>query len=227
MTTPFSANWIQRLPPSLRHVIHERMSRKTFNDGDYIYRRGEVGDNQYQIISGSVRLRAVSERGKEATYVIYGPEDCFGFLSVLDRGPRPHDAIAVGTVELHRLDYADFEALRTLYPLIDRVLCEHLCQRTREMISLYESGAFFRLRRRLAHQILFLQSFAGRPSKEGYIELDLTQEMLASSVCATRQAVNKLLKEWSDDGVLDYHYGHIRIIDPHQLHMLAQQDEPE
>lgn len=218
-----TANWIGLLPENVQHEIKEKFKIKKFKDGEYVYRRGDVGNSQYQILSGSVRLRVIADNGKEATYVIYTSGDCIGFLSAIDHQERPQDVVAIGEVTIGKLLYSDFELLSEKHPSINKALCSHVSSRVRELFSMYENGMFFKLERRLASQILFLLEFSGSVSTcNGYQELDLTQEMLASSVCATRQAVNKVLKDWSDADIIEYHYGTISIKDFEKLQDISQ-----
>ena len=223
-----SANWIALLPDEEKGELTRHMTPRQFQDGQYIYRTGENSQALYQITEGRVRLRVLSEHGKEVTYIIYGPGDCFGFLSALDHEPRAQDTIAVGDVTVTSLSIGDFERLRDLYPVIDRALLRHVAWRLRELFKIYEFGSLFDLRRRLALQIGFLLDFGGRGQEgEQSNELELTQETLASSVCATRQAISKVLKNWSDEGIIEYRYGRFRVLDRERLTVISEQSNPE
>lgn len=216
-------NWLELLPDHVQMDVRAVMARRRFSDGESIYRLGEQGSTQYQVVSGTVRVRSLSETGKEVTYVIYGPGDCIGYLSAIDGDVRPQDAVAMGDVELDCLGLQDFDRLRVQYPEIDRAMTLHLSRRLRELFKSYEVGKFFGLDRRLAHQVCFLLEVADHAAKgEVRNELDLTQELLASAVSASRQAISKILKDWADDGIVDYSYGQIRILDRARLKALAE-----
>ncbi|MDO6640176.1 MULTISPECIES: Crp/Fnr family transcriptional regulator [unclassified Shewanella] len=223
-----TANWIALLPQHIQDEVTATFKIKHFSDGEHIYRKGEsgAGADQYQILSGTVRLRVIADNGKEATYVIYGEGDCIGFLSAIDNDVRPQDVIAIGEVKVGKILSKDFEQLTEKYPIIYKTLCEHVAYRIREVFNMYEYGLFFNLERRLANQILFLLAFsATNVPNSACQELEFTQEMLASSVGATRQAINKLLKDWSDAGFIEYHYGKIRILDSKPLVKISGVDK--
>ncbi|SIQ60132.1 Crp/Fnr family transcriptional regulator [Marinobacterium stanieri] len=218
-----SNNWLLLLPETVQKDVKARMVRRHFADGEAIYRYGEQGTTQYQVVSGAVRVRSLSDNGKEVTYVIYGPGECIGYLSAIDGDVRPQDAVAMGDVELGCLTLNHFEQLRERYRDIDRAMTLHLSRRMRELFKSYEVGKFFGLDRRLAHQIDFLLEVAEHATNgEGCNELELTQELLASSVSASRQAINKILKAWADAGVVEYSYGRIRILDRAALKALSE-----
>ncbi|RRJ82409.1 Crp/Fnr family transcriptional regulator [Aestuariirhabdus litorea] len=223
-----SANWMLLLPEEVRTELSRHMTLRNYQDGQYIYRAGESSHSLYQIKEGGVRLRVLSESGKEVTYIIYSPGDCFGFLSAIDSEPRPQDTIAVGEVTVASLSVSEFERLRNLYPAIDRALLRHTSWRIRELFKMYEFGNLCDLRRRLALQIGFLLDFGGKSdSGDSVQEIKLTQDTLASSVCATRQAISKVLKSWSDKGIIEYRYGRLRVLDRGQLAKISEQSSPE
>lgn len=216
-------NWLELLPEHVQADVRALMTRRRFSDGESIYRLGEQGTTQYLILAGTVRVRSLSDTGKEITYVIYGPGDCIGYLSAIDGDVRPQDAVAMGEVELDCLGLQDFDRLRMQHPEIDRAMTLHLSRRLRELFKSYEVGKFFGLDRRLAHQIGFLLEVADHTANgEIRNELDLTQELLASAVSASRQAISKILKEWADEGIVDYSYGQIRILDRARLKAVAE-----
>lgn len=226
MAVAFGANWIGNLPEPVQAAMRTRMVRRRFDDGQYVYRDGDTTTALYQIVTGGVRLRTLMANGKEFMWVVYGPGDCIGFMSAIDDGPRPQDAIAVGRVELNCMQKADFDALRAIHPEINSALMVHLVHRLRELYNVYLAGNFLTLRQRLANQIEFLLNYSGsQGGDDASGELELTQEMLATAVCATRQAISKLLREWGEQGIISYHYGRLQVTDRKRLRVIAQEEE--
>ena len=221
MAVAFSANWIERLPEHVQADMRRCMVRRRYQDGEYIYRDGELTFSLYQIATGRVRLRTLTANGKEFMLVVYGPGDCIGYTSAIDGGHRPQDAISVGETELDCLQKADFDALCLVHPEIHAALLVHLVHRLREIYAIYIDGSFLSLRQRLANQIEFLLNFSGIHGQSDH-SMELTQEMLATAVCATRQAVNKLLREWSQEGIIEYTYGRIQVLDRERLRQVGE-----
>lgn len=225
MASGYGANWIGLLPEAVQVKLRTVMVRRHFDPGRAIYHSGDDGATQFQIVEGAVRIRSLSASGREAIYVIYGPGDCIGYISAIDGGPRPQDAIAVGQTTVDCLNKEDFDRLRAQHPEINEALLIHLARRARELYRVYMEGNFSSLRQRLASQLEFMLAYHAKDQAgEEPITLALTHEMLAASVCATRQAISKLLQEWVVEGVIDHHYGSLRVLDRERLADIARND---
>jgi CRP-like cAMP-binding protein len=221
----YSANWIGELPPEVRATVLAQMKRRSFAAGEVIYRAGSHSFSQYQIIDGLVQFRGLTAEGKEVLYVVYGPGDCFGYTSAINGHTRSKDAIASGNVVLNCLGKREFDALRDRFPVIDRTLTIALSYRMRELSDRYETGARA-LQQRLASQIIFLANYTSKLDGDfAGFDLALTHEMLATSVAATRQSVNKLLREWGKLKIVEYHYGRIHILDRKRLLVIADHSD--
>ena len=68
---------------------------------------------------------------------------------------------------------------------------------------------------RLASLLLKLSSRYGMEGKQGRrIQLKLSQADLSSLIAATRESVNKQLRSWREQGILDEEDGHIILANP-------------
>ena len=90
------------------------------------------------------------------------------------------------------------------YPLLYRNLCyENLC-RSRQIYKLMAAMVFFYpLRDRLTARLLDLMTDYGISRDEGVLlDLQLTQNDFARLCLGSRQRVNKIFREWTEQGVL-------------------------
>lgn len=74
-------------------------TRRSFDAGEVIVRRGDAADEMFVIRTGEVEIR----RGSGADDLVVarlGPGDFFGEMSLLESLPRDADAIAITDVEL-------------------------------------------------------------------------------------------------------------------------------
>jgi len=71
-----------------------------------IFSESDPGDAMYLVLSGKVAIRY---RGRQVAMLQKG--ECFGEMALLDHQPRSADALAVGAVDLLRIEARDFEDL--------------------------------------------------------------------------------------------------------------------
>src|SRR5262249_8206905 len=137
----------------------------------------------------------------------------FGELSVLDGGPRPHDAVAQTPARLLFASLDRFEAAARQDAGLIRDLARLTGAHQRYAIRYAEQMAFQRLDVPLARQLLGALG-APTPSRtaKGPEPLSTTQEVLASMVGASRQAVNRKLKEFEAQGLVKLQYGRLSIL---------------
>jgi hypothetical protein len=101
------------------------MQEVKFQDGEAIFRKGDMGTSLYILYDGEVSI--MNEEHHLATF---RTGDFFGELALLDAEPRSATAIAHGEVTAFRLDQEDFydvmeECSEVLHNIL-RVLCQRL-----------------------------------------------------------------------------------------------------
>jgi CRP/FNR family cyclic AMP-dependent transcriptional regulator len=170
-----------------------------------VCRKGEPGDALYIVISGKLKVAAMSEDGREAILAILEDGETFGEMSLLDEHPRSANVVAVQDSELLVIQRQDFSSYLVSHPKAAISLLGILCRRLRLMDDMMEDMRFLDIRSRLAKTLSRLALQHGRTAGNGSIRLDLklSQEDLGGLICATRESVNKHLKAWEEEGVLD------------------------
>jgi CRP/FNR family transcriptional regulator, cyclic AMP receptor protein len=219
---PSGANWFAGLPSRVQSEFESCMvqRQRRYAPGEPIYLEGDHANAMYRIASGRVRMRSVSPRGKEFLMVIFGPGWCIGTVALLDGLPRHTDAVAECASVLDVVYATDFHRIAQVYPEVYKAVAASYAVCMRHIQSMFVGG--YSLEERLARRLDLLLDFgATREIGSGALRLDFTQEMLASSVAVSRQAISKLLQEWHDRGVINYEYGSLWVLDRQQLRRLA------
>lgn len=170
-----------------------------------VCRKGEPGDALYIVISGKLKVAVTSEDGREAILALLEDGETFGEMSLLDERPRSANVIAVQDSELLVIQRQDFTSYLVGHPKVSISLLGILCRRLRLMDDMMEDMRFLDIRSRLAKTLSRLALQHGRTAGNGSIRIDLnlSQEDLGGLICATRESVNKHLKAWEEEGVLD------------------------
>lgn len=197
-STLFQAMKLEELDGILR-LATERRYRK----GQTIFQQGDPGSSMMAVLSGRVRIGAISLDGKEITLNMIDAGEVFGEIALLDGKARSADAIAIEATHLltierrHFVPYLEGDlglALRLL-----SVLCERLRQTSETLGDL----VMFDLPARLGRTLMKLAGDYGRPSGSGIrIGIKLSQSDLSRLVASSRESVNKQMRAWEDEGLV-------------------------
>ena len=97
-----------------------------------------------------------------------------------------------------------------------------LCERLRRTSAAVEDIALQPLPARLARLLLGLMERHGRPGPDGTrIRLKISQKDMSAQVAATRERVNKQLRQWHEQGVLGEAAGELVVRKPDTLRSLV------
>lgn len=213
-------DWFNDLPAAVQAELESCMTRRRYRAGQAIYLAGDRDDAMFRIQSGRVRISWVFPTGKEVLMVVYGRGRCIGTVSVLDGLPRHNDAVAETDVVLDMLQAADFHRVARQQPDLYKALAIDFARWIRDLHTMFVGG--FSLEERLARRLDFLlECGVAQELPDGSLQLEFTQEMLASSVAVSRQAIRKLLQDWHEAGVIDYRYKTLVVRDRAGLRRLA------
>ena len=197
-----------------RKRIVQLCTRKYFAAKQVIFHQGEPGREMYLVVSGRLKVSVTSEDGKELSFFIYHESDVFGELALLDGERRSATVTAIRPCELLVLHHNDFQQLLKQHQLIGLKLLSLLAGRIRATTSLYENSVFIEIPGRLAGKLLELGEENGTQSDGGIqIDLKLSQYELGTLINASRESVNKQLKTWEGQGIIEMRRGKIFLAD--------------
>jgi CRP/FNR family transcriptional regulator len=186
---------------------------RRFRRGETIFHQGDPGDALFVMASGSVKVVLPSEEGAEPAIVaILGPGEFFGELAILDGAPHSATIVAVEATEtlvLHRDAFVD---LVDSDPGLRHALLASLATEIRRLTGHVEDLHFLDLPGRLASRILRLAEAAGGRASTSdaaggaaahiRIPWPYTQSELAGMIGGSRQSVNRLLADLTDQGLV-------------------------
>ena len=187
-----------------------------------IFDKGDEGDRLLGVLGGQVRIFVMSSEGRELIMNVIMPGELFGEISLIDGKPRSASAVAVGATDLLHIRRQDFLALLQRNCELCLKFMEILCERVRWTSGLLEDTALLDLTARLAKRLLSLAQGIGEKQGDGIrIGLKLSQTDLGNMLGVTREAINKQLREWKRDGLVDTQDGQMLILDPKSLAKLV------
>ncbi len=187
-------------------------TERRFSRDSSVFQRGEAGGSLLVLVQGRLRIGAVSVDGKEVTIGMVEPGGVVGELALLDAKPRSADVTAMEDSTVVVVERRDFLPFLTRNPDLLLRLLALLCERLRRTNMALEEVALLNLPARLARVLVQLgQDYGAAEANGTRIRLKLSQKDLSALVATTRESVNKQLRQWRADGVLDEADGHIVI----------------
>lgn len=106
------------------------MKRRSYSDGDVIFREGEASDAAYLVVSGVVEIVTGLGSPQQKTLSVIGKGQYFGEMGAIDDCPRSATAVAKGDVECISVGHEEFmqtlleqptEAIALLKVLFERL----------------------------------------------------------------------------------------------------------
>lgn len=192
---------------------------RRFGPGEIIFREGDPGQVLYLVFSGQVRIFVNGLDGSETSVILCGkPGDIFGELAVVDGLPRSATAVSLGDTILYTLSRENFRKHMRQCPQLALNFMRELAVRVRYNTKQMNTLASMDVSQRLARKLMDLAQIYGVAETTGVrINMPLTQTDLASLVGATRESINKSLRDFRQREWIHIQQGQITILDAESL----------
>jgi CRP-like cAMP-binding protein len=190
---------------------------RTFTANQPIFHLGEPGYSMMGVVVGTVRIWLPTPKGRDIILADLSAGELFGEIALLDGKARSANATAVTNCELLVLERRDVLPFLERSPTACLNLMQMLCARVRRSDERMAEIAFFDLPARLARVLLRYPAVGRGPPK-----LSLSQRELAEMSGSTRENVNRCLRDWQRQGILDLKNRWTIVLRPEALHALEQ-----
>lgn len=190
-----------------------------------IFAAGDPVDGLRVVISGQVRLWIADRDGRELTLHFAEPGDSFGEIALLDNLPRTAAATASETTRCLLLPVNAVETALAADPALSRHLILSLCEILRRNVDTISGFAFSALDARLARQLYDLAlDHAEITGHSARFTRRFSQTDIANLIGVTREAVNKKLRAFEHDGLVQRNDGVLSLPDLPALAARAEID---
>lgn len=164
-------------------------------------------------MSGSVFVTVSSNDGVETIVAVLGAGECLGELSLLDSQARSATARVAADAETLVVSRQSFQRWLPEHPGASAALLRTLSMRIRRTNKSLADRSALDLPHRLAKQLLVLYDDLAVGTPRGVADIRVTQQQLAEMLGATREAVNKSLREFVGAGWVEIGRGSITLRD--------------
>jgi CRP/FNR family cyclic AMP-dependent transcriptional regulator len=184
----------------------------SYEKGAIILRQGDVADSFFVIVAGQVKVYIADESdpSREVILKTLGPGDFFGEIPMFDQEPRSANVAALDRCHLQVLSYRAFQKAIETQPDIAAAVMETLAKRLRHADRRIGTLALMDISARVSRTLMELAIVSNGRRVVGE---PFTQKDLASMIGASREMVNRTLKDLQDDGAIDIQRKSITILD--------------
>jgi len=191
----------------LEHAKFRSDSRKS-----YIFRLGDPSSSFYGLLSGQVRLTIPAESGDEFIIIDVSEGMWFGGTSLTEYAPRTADALVLVDSQIVEIPASVVRAVAEDFPTIYKNLFSDQSLYVRLLCNLMASMLFYPLKARVATRLLMVISLYGRrEGQSAYLESTLSQSDFAKQASGSRQQVNRIFRQWEEEGMVRFADGQYHV----------------
>jgi len=203
-------------------LLVEHVKTQSVKSKEVIFHKSDNSKQMFIIASGKVSLNTFSDEGKELTFGILGKGDIFGEISLFDNKERTATVTAMEPTELLALDQAPLLNFIKENSSVALKLLTAFATRLRNTDLFFEDTVFRQLPSRLAKKLLDLADHFGTNTDKGGVQISikLSQNDIGKMSGASRESVNKQMRIWEDNGLINVKKGYITINQPEILESL-------
>jgi CRP/FNR family cyclic AMP-dependent transcriptional regulator len=187
--------------------LSERAVTRNVPKNAIVVNEGDRTDSLYVILSGKVKVYLGDASGKELILDIKGPGSYFGEM-VLDEGPRSASVMTMEPSQFAVISGIDFKNFLLKHPKIALHVITNLIRLARGLNENVKSLAMLDVYGRVARMLLELAV-----KQDGHLVIPekLTQKEMANRVGASREMINRILRDLTIGGYIKIEAGRITI----------------
>ena len=199
------ASWARNVSDEALDIMLEHAKLRSASRKSLIFRLGGSSSSFYGLLSGRVRLSIPAETGDEFILIDVSKGKWFGGTSLTENAPRTADALALVDSEFVEIPASVVRATAEKFPQIYKNLFVDQSLYVRLLCNLMASMLFYPLKARLANRLLMLILLDGcREGQSAYLEKTLSQADFAKLVNGSRQQVNRIFRQWNEQGIVRF-----------------------
>jgi len=208
-----TGRWFGALEDALADALLGPAGVRALADGEQLFARGDAPSGLFAVVDGTIGVSGVGDDGKEALLTLLESPAWFGEISVFDRQPRTHDAVAQGQALVVHVPQAALDALLAAEPRYWHDLGLLVTSKLRLAFTAMEDIALLPIAVRLARRLALMAEGYGERAHQRRRTVEVSQDLLAMMLSTSRQTANQLLKDLEARRLIRLSYGAIEILD--------------
>lgn len=190
-------------------ALREAARPRVYPAGSIVVNQGDEGHSLFIVQSGRLKVYLIDEQGREVTLSLLEPGDYFGELALIDQEPRSASVQALERSELTQITRSTFQGLMDAHESCRQAVLRNLARQVR---TLTESVRLMALVDVFGRMSKLFDSLAVERDGKWVIEQRLTQQDIANFVGASREMVNRILRELVSGGYISMEHQQIQLL---------------
>lgn len=219
--TLLAAPLLSQLSEAQLQRVSAHAVRQTLDEGQWLFSQGDPAKRFFLVKAGQIRLFRLSPAGAEKVIEIVSPGQTFAEALMFLNAPRyPVCAAALSPSEVIAIDARDFAAM--LRESVDTcfVVLGSLSMRLRRMIGEIDNLTLHTAKRRVARYLL-----TRCPEDRRAFDLEVRKGVLASRLSVKPETFSRVVKQLTQDHLIEVHGAHITVLDRAALAGLAELED--
>lgn len=201
-------SYFSHLPQEDILAIQKNALKRNFQTEQIVVMEGENNGGLYIIESGWLKVSKMSMSGREQVLNFLGPGDVFNAIAVFTDHPNQVSVIALEDSTVWWIDQNTITKLIQTHPALAKQVIADLASRILHIIGLVEDLSLRTIESRLAR--VLLQSMENsQVTRQKWA----TQNEMAARLGTVPDVLNRALRKFVDEGIIDLKRHQIRILD--------------
>ena len=219
------------LPVGLQSVDFEKLDgvikqSRRLRKGDYLYHSGENFQSIYAVRTGFFKTLVSLSDGRDQVTGFFMSGELLG-MDGIDNHAYTNNAVALEDSEVCELPFNRLDELAQFIPSLNlhffRLMSREIIRDQNVMMMLGNMNAEERLSTFL---INLSQRLAARGFAANDFVLRMSREEIGSYLGLKLETVSRTLSKFSQEGLVEVEYKHIRLLKPERLKQLASGTQP-
>lgn len=191
------------LSATARKALSDRWMVEQFDAGRLIFGDKDPSRDIYFVLDGAARAAAFTLNGREVSFNVICPGDCFGEIAAIDSGIRSSSVAAMKTVTVGRISAPDFQNILETEPEVTRAFFILLCGKVRGMSDKLVEYTELTSAQRVRRELTRLARNARVAGDSAVIPDMPTQTEMATRILARREAVTREFARLQREGIVE------------------------
>lgn len=193
----------------------------TVKKGEVIFNEGDVMNGVYCIKEGTCKLVKMNSNGKDTIIKLITKGELLGQTSILTEEKSKLSAVAVDDMRVCFIPKSEILGFIDDNKSFSLEVTKNVCQNLNDATNFAVNHTHKTVKERLAISLLEILNSAGTDN-EGYLNLQLTREEIASMVGTATESCIRLLAELKKENLIDLKGKKIKILKLNELRNLAE-----